>query len=127
MGQIKPHTIESNTWQIGTLPETGASIAYGRVKHAGRWLDFMRPTPEPDYNNPSACASFALVPWSNRIRDGRFMFDGRQVQLQVSAKDGTAIHGVGRRYPWRIESSRCSCVNAWFPTTANEDQARPTG
>ena len=70
----KLHVIENESWQVGILPDAGASVAFGRVKRDGRWLDFMRPTPETSYRDPSACASYVLIPWSNRIRDGHFRF-----------------------------------------------------
>jgi aldose 1-epimerase len=44
-------------------------------------------------------ASFPLVPWSNRIRDGRFTFGGRAVALPTHL-DRHAIHGLGFRAAW---------------------------
>ncbi|MEQ8672338.1 MAG: hypothetical protein RLP44_15650 [Aggregatilineales bacterium] len=95
--------IENDFWQIGILPQTGASTAFGRIKHNGQWVDVFRPTDPADYDNSSNCASFLLVPWSNRIRDGRFDFDGKTVQLDARA-DGNAIHGVVRDLPWTVDS-----------------------
>ena len=63
--------LENEYWQVGILPETGASIAFGRVRRDDTWVDVMRPTDLADYDNPSQCASFVLMPWSNRIRDLR--------------------------------------------------------
>ncbi len=46
---------------------------------------------------------FPLVPWSNRIRDGRLAYDGQVVELAQTETDGTsAIHGHGRRISWRV-------------------------
>lgn len=51
--------------------------------------------------SPRAGASWPLVPYSNRIRDGRFPWLGRIIEL---AKDDLgkqhAIHGQGWRRPW---------------------------
>jgi len=95
-------TIDNDTWRIGVLPETGASLAFGRLKRGGAWVDLLRPTAEEDYGNPSRCASFPLIPWSNRIRAAKFTFRGQDYQLAVTAQDGTAIHGVARRLPWQV-------------------------
>ena len=110
----KVHVIESSTWQIGILPETGASSAFGRVRYQDQWRDVMRPTPREKYDSSSACASFLLVPWSNRIRDGRFRFRGNEYQLRVNSDDGTAIHGVGRKLPWKVESATTSSIVCTF-------------
>src|ERR1041385_5620077 len=97
------YIIENSLWQVGILPETGASIAFGRIKQDKQSFDFLRPTPESSYRNSSACSSFALIPWSNRIRAGHFKFRGSDYQLQTSS-DGTARHGVVRSFPWRVDS-----------------------
>ncbi|RMG83249.1 MAG: aldose epimerase, partial [Chloroflexi bacterium] len=38
-------TLQNAHWQVGILPQTGASIAFGRVRYGGTWVDVMRPTP----------------------------------------------------------------------------------
>ncbi|MDX2078528.1 MAG: aldose epimerase [bacterium] len=94
--------LENEFWQIGILPQTGGSIAFGRMKHDGAWYDVFRPTHETDYTNASKCSSFVMVPWSNRIRDGKFTFNGQHYQLPINHKDGTAIHGIGRDLEWTV-------------------------
>jgi aldose 1-epimerase len=103
MSAQRLYVLENELWQVGILPDTGASLAFGRIRHHTRWIDFLRPTPESKYDNASACASYVLVPWSNRIRAGRFSFSGRQYELRPNADDGTAIHGVGKNYPWQVD------------------------
>jgi aldose 1-epimerase len=49
---------------------------------------------------PKACG-ITLVPWPNRIRDGRYTFDGTEYQLPLTEpKAGNAIHGLGRWERW---------------------------
>ena len=98
-------TLENDYWQVGVLPETGSSTAFGRVRRNGAWIDVMRPTAESDYGNASLCASFIMLPWANRLRDAHFRFNGVDYPLQPSDNDGTAIHGAVRRLPWKVESS----------------------
>src|SRR5579871_1952317 len=99
------HVIKNDHWEVGILPEAGASTAFGRIKRGNAWLDFMRPTPEASYANPADCASYVLIPWSNRIRDGHFRFRGKDYQLRVNFPDGTAIHGTAKEYPWAVDSA----------------------
>src|SRR5882762_8970525 len=96
------HILENDVWQVGFLPDTGMSTAFGRIRHAGRFLDFMRPTPEASYGKSSSCASFLLAPWSNRIAQGLLRFAAQSYQLRITSPDGTAMHGVVRNYPWQV-------------------------
>jgi aldose 1-epimerase len=113
------HTIENDYWQVGILPETGASVAFGRVRQGDRWVDILRPTAPADYDNSSNCASFVLVPWSNRIRDGRFAFRGQTYQLEINNADGTAIHGDTRKRIWQVESAGHQRINLSFNSTTH--------
>lgn len=84
-------------------PAAGGGIA------AFRWqgADVMRPAGETALANldPLGLASFPLVPWSNRIAQGRFAFDGREVQLSLNFGDHPhAIHGHGWQAPWTVEA-----------------------
>lgn len=114
MSQIRLLGIESEHWQIGILPDTGASVAFGKIKYGDQWRDFLRPTVEADYTKVSHCSSFVLVPYSNRIRDRRFSFRGQHYELRPSKPDGTVMHGVGRDLPWHIESADSSHVATSF-------------
>ena len=44
-----------------------------------------------------------LLPWPNRIRDGRYTFDGTEQQLALSEPDRhNAIHGLARHVVWDL-------------------------
>lgn len=46
-----------------------------------------------------------LMPWPNRIRDGRYSFEGAQFQLPLTEPAlGNASHGLVRWLPWRLLS-----------------------
>jgi aldose 1-epimerase len=48
-------------------------------------------------------ASFPLVPYCNRIRDGRFSFRGREVRIANNmAGDASPLHGDGWLAPWEV-------------------------
>ncbi|WP_369141138.1 aldose 1-epimerase family protein [Modestobacter versicolor] len=44
-----------------------------------------------------------LAPWPNRLRDGRFRWDGEEHETPLSeAATGNAIHGLVRYLPWQV-------------------------
>ena len=118
--KLVPHVLQNETWQVGLLPPTGMSTAFGRVKRGGAFVDFMRPTPDACYERASDCASYLLIPWSNRVKDGRFTFRGKSHQLRVNAPDGSAIHGTARDYPWKVEQAGGEHLVARFDSREHE-------
>ena len=56
----------------------------------GEWVSILRPTEEP-LTRSSDAGSFVLIPYSNRLRDGQFFFEGQEYQLRGREKH--AIHG----------------------------------
>lgn len=53
--------------------------------------------PYPDDAPTPAASGVVLVPWPNRIRDGKYTFDGDDLQLAISEpKFGNASHGLLR-------------------------------
>jgi aldose 1-epimerase len=52
-----------------------------------------------------------LIPWPNRIGDGRYLFEGLEHQLALSEPaGGNAIHGLLRWRPWRVLERECERV-----------------
>ena len=52
---------------------------------------------------PSGSRGAVLLPWPNRIRDGRWTWQGRQLQLAVaSPQQPNAIHGLVAAQPWQL-------------------------
>jgi aldose 1-epimerase len=44
-----------------------------------------------------------LIPWPNRLADGRYSFDGSERQLDITEPDkNNAIHGLLRWRPWQL-------------------------
>lgn len=68
-------------------------------------VDLFTPIPEGlrDPSKAGAGGCFPLIPWSNRIRDGRLDAGGRALELTpTEAGTGHAIHGHGRRKAWTV-------------------------
>ena len=52
---------------------------------------------------PSGGRGQVLVPWPNRIRDGRYTWDGAEHQLPLNEPEvANAIHGLVRFVPWSV-------------------------
>jgi aldose 1-epimerase len=65
--------------------------------------DLLRPT-EAGATDPLLTASFPLVPFANRVRSGRFSFEGAQVALPADpVAPPHALHGFGWRRPWTVD------------------------
>jgi aldose 1-epimerase len=86
--------------------------------------------PEPRYlmrRSPEALADaldaacFPLVPFSNRVRDGRFTFRGRQVQLSPNMPGQKhPLHGQGWRGAWTVEAAAERSAELLFHHPAGE-------
>ncbi|MFV9474054.1 aldose 1-epimerase [Advenella sp. RU8] len=82
----------------------GAIVAYKHVL-ADREYHWLRPVDPIHVQNAnvSEMASFPLVPWAGRIRDGRFEYQGRKVHYPSLKQDSPhSIHGFLRNRPWQV-------------------------
>jgi aldose 1-epimerase len=90
--------------QRATIVEVGAGIR--TYEHAGRAV--LEPYPLEAICDGAHGAP--LIPWPNRLGDGRYSFDGVDYQLALSepaADKHNAIHGLTRWRPWdAIERER---------------------
>lgn len=92
--------LQAGDWRAEIRPDLGGAVT--ALEHGGRPV--FRPTPAGT-TDILATACFPLVPYANRIADGRFAFEGRAVRLPVlDAFAPHALHGDGWLRPWRVES-----------------------
>ena|SRR5665647_478076 len=109
--------LENPHWQVGVLPGTGAWLAYGRVRTPdGAWRDLLRPTRAAALTKPLWCASYVLVPFSNRVLGGLLRFGDRTWQLRCSSGDGHAMHGTGFEYAWEVAEQSDAAVSLVLDT-----------
>jgi aldose 1-epimerase len=87
-------------------PAVGGSLgAFHATLPDGSRLDLVRPAELAAVaaSGPLAMGSFPLVPFSGRIREGRFAHGGTEVRLPRNfAPSRHAIHGQGWQQPWQL-------------------------
>ena len=57
----------------------------------------------PRESTPPFGHGIVLAPWPNRVRDGRWVHEGKAMQLDITEVErGNAIHGLLRNTPYRV-------------------------
>lgn len=104
-----PATGEQYDLRLGevtaTVAELAASLRRVRVGSTEIVQDYGRDA------LPSGASGIVLVPWPNRVRDGRWTLDGARQQLDVSEPSkGNASHGLLRNTGYRVTERSASAV-----------------
>ena len=110
-------TLTAGALTLDVAPEVGGSIARFSGECGGRSIDFLRPATAEALaaRDPLGMASFPLIPYCNRIRDGRFTFEGREVALPANYRASRhAIHGDAWQRPWRVAARGESTLTLAF-------------
>ncbi len=102
--------IESQLWQLRLRPEMGMQTQVCRAYHAHTWHDIMPDCSAADA--PLNASNFHMLPYSNRIRNGRFSHEGVAVQLEHAEQH--AIHGALRERPWHITDQTKNSASAEY-------------
>lgn len=89
---------------LSLAPALGGGIAvFECCAVSGGNIAIFRPRDASD-PSPTSLASFPLVPFVNRVRNGAFSFRGRRVTLaQNMPPDPSPLHGQGWQAPWTVE------------------------
>ncbi len=110
--------IANDHWRLGIVPENGAAVAYGKVRVGDAWVDILRPTPTALLGEWWDAASYPLLPWSNRIRHGTLLWQGKAYQLRRWGTDDFAMHGTVVYYPWTVADRAADRVTLEFDSRA---------
>jgi aldose 1-epimerase len=99
--RAEPLSLADGELTLELLPGLGAAVA--TLRYQGR--DVLRPTPRGT-TDPFQTAAFPLVPFANRIADGRFRVGEREVRIERNAPgEAHPLHGHGWRRPWQVDSA----------------------
>ncbi len=104
---VDPFTLANGDLRAEIDPGFGGRVtAFWSETPSGR-LDWLVPTP-PSRRDPRTSRQsgmFPLVPFSNRIENARFPFEGREWNIEATqAGKPHAIHGHGLRVAWDVEA-----------------------
>jgi aldose 1-epimerase len=102
--------LASGPLELVLAPSVGGSIASFDFIAGNEKLSIFRGSDGVPESVLDA-ASFPLIPYCNRIRDGRFTFRGREVTLPKNMKnDPSPLHGQGWLAPWQpVHVSESGC------------------
>jgi aldose 1-epimerase len=97
-------------------PALGFNCFSWTVIESGRVLDLLYSDPALfGDGRPTRSGIPVLFPFPNRIRDGRFTWDGRAYQLPPNdPAQKNAIHGFACRHPWRVVGHGADATSAWI-------------
>ncbi len=95
--------------RVEVCPALGGTVTRFCTETPVGFVDWFRSAPETGPFLPTEAACFPLVPFSNRIRDGRFPFQGRLISLPRNHPTIMhALHGHGWRVSWRLDVQSAS-------------------
>ncbi|MGQ0662676.1 MAG: aldose 1-epimerase [Pseudomonadota bacterium] len=98
-------TLRAGETELSVAPAIGGAIARFRTTVGSRRIDWLRAASTAGIaaGDPGAMACFPLVPFSNRVREGRFRFAGRTAQLPLNVPGQPhAEHGHGWQARWSV-------------------------
>jgi aldose 1-epimerase len=101
---IDPITLRSGPLAVVLSPLAGGAISRFWSEKTGPAVELFRRAPDAALGrrDPWGMGCFPLVPWSNRIRAGRFAFGGRTVSLPPNRpQDRHTIHGKAYTVTYR--------------------------
>jgi aldose 1-epimerase len=104
-------TVRAEVW-----PGFGFNCLQWQVKRLdGIWGDILYKSPEWETNPvPTRSGHPILFPFPNRLKHGKFTFEGTEYQLPLNESSGAhAIHGFTPRVPWGVTGSGTTPDHAW--------------
>ena len=98
-------------------PEQGAGIRSFFIKKDRSWISLMPDT--CDKYSELKAAVFLMIPYSNRIENGVFSFEGREYKLANG--ENHSLHGDTRSRKWIIERTSENSVVCLFNSEKHEN------
>jgi aldose 1-epimerase len=107
------YVLEGNGDRADIWPAQGFNCFRWTAQGGG--LDVLYADPKfLEGSSPTRTGIPILFPFPNRIRDGRFTWDGKEYQLPLNDPvKKNAIHGFACRRPWRVVDQGADGASAW--------------
>lgn len=110
-------TLDNGTLRTTITPDQGAGMLSFDAQISGTWLPIM-----PDSQNPDVdldIVNFLMIPYSNRIENGRFTFQGEAYELRGG--DNHSIHGDTRGRTWTVSEQSDTRLVCTFDSRTSPD------
>ncbi|MBV9125944.1 MAG: aldose 1-epimerase [Planctomycetes bacterium] len=97
-------------------PALGFNCLQWQVSREGRTMELLYLNPQQwEDLRPTRSGIPVLFPFPNRIRDGRFSWEGKTYQLPLNdSSKKNAIHGFACRHPWRVVDQGAEAESGWL-------------
>src|SRR6267378_6101260 len=97
-------------------PSLGFNCYQWQARHEGKQLELLYADPQLfDNGRPTRSGIPILFPFPNRIRAGRFTWEGKEYNLPLNdSTQKNAIHGFPCRKPWRVVNQGADACQAWL-------------
>ncbi|MBN9408310.1 MAG: hypothetical protein J0H69_04080 [Burkholderiales bacterium] len=104
--------LAADGYEAHVSPMAGARVSRLVWQSRGAARDLIVPTAPSaaafDPDHWPKCGAFPMVPYTNRLLDGRVWWAGRSWQTRVAPGQKHGVHGFGHRVPWHVESHTSS-------------------
>ena len=110
------YTLEGAGDRAEVWPALGFNCFQWKANRAGQTLDLLYADPQLfDNGRPTRSGIPILFPFPNRIREGRFTWEGRKHQLPLNdSTKKNAAHGFVCRRPWRVVDQGGDAASVWL-------------
>ncbi len=105
------HELQSGIARLVVAPELGGAIARLGLCHNGYERPVLRPWSGNSEDGLFALAANTLAPFSNRISNGGFDYNGNHYKIPPNLKgEACPIHGDGFQKPWIITAQSANTI-----------------
>jgi len=111
------HTLRAGALTMDVAPAAGGRVAsLASAGEGGQRIDWLAPMSDASLRDgfdglawpKTGC--YPLLPFSNRIRDGRFQWGGREIRLAPHPGQPHAMHGLAHARAWAVEQLTTSSI-----------------
>lgn len=100
---VRVYKLQSDKLTVSLCPSLGNNVYSIRDEGQQRELLRVPDYPETLANQPILYGTPMMLP-PNRIREGKFHFQGKSYQFDINMPSGHHIHGVIKNLPWKVTS-----------------------
>jgi aldose 1-epimerase len=114
--------LANGAMEVELWPELAGAVARMRYLAGGAPIDVLRPTAPLAAYSPRDLACWALLPYSNRLRDGRLEHAGMRYRLPINHQGFLhAQHGVAWIRPWQVEHAGAGAASLLLAHAGDAD------